>query len=139
MQKRWRSAAGTSTVRVVRPVMKELDAYHQVLYTVYHKIVPEKRLADLPAAAAQLHGGRLRVYHTDDLIGVEIGGAVKNVLAIAVGEATAKAITAHGVAVTAMPERFTSADLARRHLPAGARRGGRWERPRSRRARPCSP
>jgi glycerol-3-phosphate dehydrogenase (NAD(P)+) len=35
--------------------------------------------------AALLHGGRLRVYHSDDLIGVEIGGAVKNVLAIAVG------------------------------------------------------
>jgi hypothetical protein len=43
-----------SMVRVIRPVMKELDAYHQVLYTVYHKIMPEKRLADLPAAAAQL-------------------------------------------------------------------------------------
>lgn len=37
------------------------------------------------AAAAQLHGGRLRVYTSDDLIGVEIGGAVKNVIAIAVG------------------------------------------------------
>jgi glycerol-3-phosphate dehydrogenase (NAD(P)+) len=37
------------------------------------------------SAAAQLHGGRLRIYHTDDVIGVEIGGAVKNVLAIAVG------------------------------------------------------
>ena len=36
-------------------------------------------------AAAQLHGGRLRVYHSDDVVGVEIGGAVKNVLAIAVG------------------------------------------------------
>ena len=36
-------------------------------------------------AAAQLHGGRLRVYHSDDMVGVEIGGAVKNVLAIAVG------------------------------------------------------
>ena len=35
--------------------------------------------------ASLLHGGRLRVYHSDDLIGVEIGGAVKNVLAIAVG------------------------------------------------------
>jgi phosphopantetheinyl transferase (holo-ACP synthase) len=41
-------------VRVIRPVMKELDAYHQVLYVVYHKIAPEKRLADLPAAATQL-------------------------------------------------------------------------------------
>lgn len=37
------------------------------------------------SAAAQLHGGRLRVYHSDDVIGIEIGGAVKNVLAIAVG------------------------------------------------------
>jgi glycerol-3-phosphate dehydrogenase (NAD(P)+) len=37
------------------------------------------------ATAAMLHGGRLRVYHSTDLIGVEIGGAVKNVMAIAVG------------------------------------------------------
>ncbi|MEO8143677.1 MAG: NAD(P)H-dependent glycerol-3-phosphate dehydrogenase [Betaproteobacteria bacterium] len=37
------------------------------------------------SAAARLHGGRLRVYHSDDVVGVEIGGAVKNVLAIAVG------------------------------------------------------
>jgi glycerol-3-phosphate dehydrogenase (NAD(P)+) len=36
-------------------------------------------------AATLLHGGRLRVYHSDDVVGVEIGGAVKNVLAIAVG------------------------------------------------------
>lgn len=36
-------------------------------------------------AAARLHGGRLRVYFGTDLLGVEIGGAVKNVLAIAVG------------------------------------------------------
>ena len=35
--------------------------------------------------AALLHGGRLRVYYTTDLVGVEVGGAVKNVLAIAVG------------------------------------------------------
>jgi glycerol-3-phosphate dehydrogenase (NAD(P)+) len=35
--------------------------------------------------AALLHGGRMRVYHSDDLIGVEIGGAVKNVMAIAAG------------------------------------------------------
>jgi glycerol-3-phosphate dehydrogenase (NAD(P)+) len=32
-----------------------------------------------------LHGGSLRVYSTDDVIGVEVGGAVKNVLAIATG------------------------------------------------------
>jgi glycerol-3-phosphate dehydrogenase (NAD(P)+) len=36
-------------------------------------------------AAALLHGGRMRIYHSADLIGVEIGGAVKNVMAIAAG------------------------------------------------------
>lgn len=32
-----------------------------------------------------LHGGALRIYSTDDVIGVEVGGSVKNVLAIATG------------------------------------------------------
>jgi glycerol-3-phosphate dehydrogenase (NAD(P)+) len=32
-----------------------------------------------------VHGGALRVYSTDDVLGVEIAGAVKNVLAIATG------------------------------------------------------
>jgi len=36
-------------------------------------------------AASILHGGRLRVYYSADLVGVEIGGAVKNVMAIAAG------------------------------------------------------
>jgi glycerol-3-phosphate dehydrogenase (NAD(P)+) len=36
-------------------------------------------------AAAALHGGRLRVYYSIDLVGVEVGGAVKNVMAIAAG------------------------------------------------------
>jgi glycerol-3-phosphate dehydrogenase (NAD(P)+) len=36
-------------------------------------------------AAAMLHGGRMRVYYSSDLVGVEIGGAVKNVMAIAAG------------------------------------------------------
>jgi len=34
-----------------------------------------------------LHGGHFRCYTSDDVIGVEIGGALKNVLAIAVGAA----------------------------------------------------
>jgi len=34
-----------------------------------------------------LHSGRFRVYVSDDVIGVELGGAVKNVLAIAAGAA----------------------------------------------------
>jgi glycerol-3-phosphate dehydrogenase (NAD(P)+) len=32
-----------------------------------------------------LHGGALRIYSTADVIGVEVGGTVKNVLAIATG------------------------------------------------------
>ncbi|MFP5463524.1 MAG: NAD(P)H-dependent glycerol-3-phosphate dehydrogenase [Gammaproteobacteria bacterium] len=43
---------------------------------------------DAPAAqvwVARLHGGSLRAYRSDDLIGVQVGGAVKNVLAIAAG------------------------------------------------------
>ncbi len=36
---------------------------------------------------AAVHGGNIRVYACDDLIGVEVGGAVKNVLAIATGVA----------------------------------------------------
>lgn len=35
--------------------------------------------------ARELHNGRLRIYANDDLVGVEVGGAVKNVLAIATG------------------------------------------------------
>jgi len=35
--------------------------------------------------AAALHSSRLRVYSSDDVIGVEVGGAVKNVMAIAAG------------------------------------------------------
>ena len=37
------------------------------------------------ALVAGFHGATLRVYANDDLIGVEVGGAVKNVLAIATG------------------------------------------------------
>jgi glycerol-3-phosphate dehydrogenase (NAD(P)+) len=35
--------------------------------------------------AAALHGGRMRVYYSADVVGVEVGGAVKNVMAIAAG------------------------------------------------------
>jgi glycerol-3-phosphate dehydrogenase (NAD(P)+) len=37
------------------------------------------------ATAQSLHGGNLRIYANEDLIGAEVGGAVKNVLAIATG------------------------------------------------------
>jgi glycerol-3-phosphate dehydrogenase (NAD(P)+) len=44
--------------------------------------------SDAPFAAdmaRELHSLRLRVYSSDDVIGVEVGGAVKNVIAIAAG------------------------------------------------------
>ena len=42
--------------------------------------------AELSAAAVlAFHSGALRVYTTSDVVGVEVGGAVKNVLAIATG------------------------------------------------------
>lgn len=37
------------------------------------------------ALVRAFHGGALRVYGNDDIVGVEVGGAVKNVLAIATG------------------------------------------------------
>ena len=44
------------------------------------------RDADFAAfAGRELHTGRLRVYSSDDLPGVETGGAIKNVIAIAAG------------------------------------------------------
>ncbi|WP_295856131.1 NAD(P)H-dependent glycerol-3-phosphate dehydrogenase [uncultured Xylophilus sp.] len=44
---------------------------------------PDAELRSLLVAA--LHGSGLRVYANDDIVGVEVGGAVKNVLAIATG------------------------------------------------------
>jgi len=68
------------------------------------------------------HAGALRIYSTDDVIGVEVGGAVKNVLAIATGIADAQRLGANaraalitrglaeitrlGVALGARPETF---------------------------------
>ena len=75
------------------------------------------------ASARALHGPRLRVYYSSDLTGVEIGGAVKNVMAIATGiadglglGANARAalitrglaeITRLGVKLGGRPETFT--------------------------------
>lgn len=41
-------------VRSVRPPLREVDAYHRVLYVVYHKHLPEKRFADICALAPDL-------------------------------------------------------------------------------------
>jgi glycerol-3-phosphate dehydrogenase (NAD(P)+) len=75
------------------------------------------------ATARALHGPRLRVYFSSDIAGVEVGGAVKNVMAIATGiadglglGANARAalitrglaeITRLGVKLGGRPETFT--------------------------------
>jgi hypothetical protein len=41
-------------VRVIRPPMKELDAFHVVLYDLWHHFVPEGQTERLPASAADL-------------------------------------------------------------------------------------
>lgn len=73
-------------------------------------------------AASLLHGGSLRVYNSSDVIGVSVGGAIKNVMAIAAGISdgmgfgnNARAamitrglaeITRFGIALGAKPETF---------------------------------
>lgn len=74
------------------------------------------------AITRALHGGALRIYSTGDVVGVEVGGTVKNVLAIATGISDALALgtnaraalitrglaemTRLGVALGAQPETF---------------------------------
>jgi len=41
-------------VRIIRPVTKEVDAFHKELYIVYHKYLPEKKLDDIKKASAVL-------------------------------------------------------------------------------------
>ena len=48
-------------------------------------VAASPHLAVRQALVAAFHGPVLRVYANDDLVGVEVGGAVKNVLAIATG------------------------------------------------------
>ncbi|MBU4267246.1 MAG: hypothetical protein KJ808_00105 [Acidobacteria bacterium] len=41
-------------VRAIRPVAREVDAYHKVLYVVYHKYLPEKKYAEIGNVAADM-------------------------------------------------------------------------------------
>jgi glycerol-3-phosphate dehydrogenase (NAD(P)+) len=71
------------------------------------------------AVAAALSGPSFRVYWTDDMTGVEIGGAVKNVLAIAAG-----IVAGRGLGENARAALITRglAELARLGEAEGARR-----------------
>ena len=41
-------------VRAIRPVAKEVDAYHKVLYVIYHKYLPEKNFSAICSVAADM-------------------------------------------------------------------------------------
>lgn len=41
-------------VRAIRPVAKEVDAYHKVLYVVFHKYLPEKKYAEICGVVADM-------------------------------------------------------------------------------------
>lgn len=41
-------------VRAVRPVLPEMDAFHKVLYVVYHKALPDKKWDDVRQAAPEM-------------------------------------------------------------------------------------
>jgi len=41
-------------VRIIRPVMKEVDAFHQVLYMIYHYYMPDHQMDKLTAAVSEL-------------------------------------------------------------------------------------
>ena len=41
-------------IRAIRPVAREVDAYHKVLYVVFHKYLPEKKYADICAVAPDM-------------------------------------------------------------------------------------
>lgn len=57
-------------------------------------------LADAHKLAALMSGSSLRCYSTDDVVGVEIGGALKNVLAIAAGAVAGARLGASAQAAT---------------------------------------
>jgi hypothetical protein len=39
-------------IRAIRPVAKEVDTYHKVLYAVFHKYLPERKYAEICGVAA---------------------------------------------------------------------------------------
>lgn len=41
-------------VRIIRPVLKEIDEFHKVLYVVYHKYLPNKQYDEIKTASSEL-------------------------------------------------------------------------------------
>jgi glycerol-3-phosphate dehydrogenase (NAD(P)+) len=75
------------------------------------------------AAVEALHGDALRIYTSTDIAGVEVGGALKNVLAIATGMLDGMATAAGGPGLNARAALITRglAEMTRLGLALGAR------------------
>lgn len=41
-------------VRIIRPVLKEVDAFHKVLYVIYHKYLPDKKYNEISKVSNDL-------------------------------------------------------------------------------------
>jgi len=41
-------------IRAIRPVAREVDVYHKVLYVVYHKYLPERKYSEICGVAADM-------------------------------------------------------------------------------------
>ena len=75
------------------------------------------------AAVAAFHGDALRVYTSSDVVGVEVGGAVKNVLAIATGIVDGLAVQPQGQGRADVPGLNARAALITRGLAEMTRLG----------------
>jgi hypothetical protein len=55
--------------RVIRPVMKEMDDYHQILYIIYHKLYPDKKYDEIATYMDSLveRADAIRKYPQDKL------------------------------------------------------------------------
>lgn len=42
-------------VRIIRPIVKELDEFHKVLYVIYHRYLPEKKWAEIKKECSSLN------------------------------------------------------------------------------------
>ncbi len=93
----------SGSLMTMEEVLKEVfpaSRHHQICYLAGPSFAREVA-ADLPttvviaardegcahAVAEAFHAGSFRVYHTEDIIGAELGGALKNIVAIACGVA----------------------------------------------------
>jgi hypothetical protein len=41
-------------IRIIKPMLKEIDEYHQTLYVIYHKLLPEKKYTDIAGVMDEL-------------------------------------------------------------------------------------